>query len=383
MPAWSKTSRKDDDREAERREVGEGDRRHQVERRDQRSQQQRQHHPDRQQDQRQHHPRVAVARRPRIGLRGGFAADQHAARDRALPRRRRLRASARSSGTTSSEASENGLSVSTTSMRAVPPSAETKRAAAGGGPPAGPPGRSGRAEGAARSRGARDRRVAGEGERQRVELLEALGVQHLLARRQRDVDARRRELARGEALAQQLEAADGLGVAREAGELVVVRLEGEEAGDEQRERRRRGREGGARPAQHDAADAAVDAAPPVLRRLGLLGRLEVQSRLHRPEDAPPDDGQHRRDQRQRRQHHQPDGDRDHRAERLVGAQDRERQRRRGDEDRRARRGDGAAHPAHRAAHRLVLVGVAGQLLAESARRRRARSRCRCRRARRS
>ena len=260
----------------------------------------------------------------------------------------------------SSDSSAKGFCCRTTSIRAVPPSAETNRAPAPGGPSV-PNGRLGP------DARARDRRVPRERERQRVELLEPLRTERLLARRQRDIDARRGELAAWEAATQQLEAAHGLGVAREALELVVVRLEGEQARDEHRQHRHRSRQRRARAAQHEAADPAVEAASPVLtlRRLLGHGRGRVEARLLRPVGAASDDGEQRRDQRERRQHHQPHRDGDHRTERLVGAQDRKRQGGGGDQDRGAGRGDGAADASHRATHRLVPVGVARELLAEA------------------
>ena len=205
--------------------------------------------------------------------------------------------------------------------------------------------------------------MGGQGERQGVDALQRRRVQRLVAGRQRDVDARRGEFAGREAAPQQLEAAHRFGVVGQALQPVVVGAEGEQAGDEHAEGQRRAGERRAGAAQHDGADAPVDAAPPV----GRGGGPGVEAGLHRPVGAAPDDRQHGRDQGERGEHHQRHGQRDHRPERLVGAQAGEAERGRGDEDGRAGGGDGAADAAHRAAHRLVAVAVAGQLLAEARR----------------
>ena len=106
----------------------------------------------------------------------------------------------------------------------------------------------------------------------------------------------------------------------------------------------------------------------MLRRQSVDGRRAGgEARLPRPEGAASDDRQHRRDERERGEHHQRHRQRDHRPQRLVGAQDGEPQRGGRDEDRRAGRGDGAADAAQSASHRLVAVGVTGELLAEARR----------------
>ena len=205
--------------------------------------------------------------------------------------------------------------------------------------------------------------MGGQGERQGVDALQRRRVQRLVAGRQRDVDAGGGEFAGREAAPQQLEAAHRFGVVGQALQPVVVGAEGEQAGDEHAEGQGRAGERRAGASQHDGADAPVDAAPPV----GRGGGPGVEAGLHRPVGAAPDDRQHGRDQGERGEHHQRHGQRDDRPQRLVGAQAGEAERGGGDEDGRAGGGDGAADAAHRAAHGLVAVAVAGQLLAEARR----------------
>ena len=286
MPEYQDEHR---NRQAKGCKVGEGDRGHEVQGRDQRAKQQRQHHADGQKDQGQHHQGVLVCRGAGvIGLRR-VPADQHAFEGQTLGR-----------AGPAGEGTQIGHHVESLSGERVRLQDDVDAAGApiGGHEPPDERLRQHRgrgpfhAEGSGGTGGVGHGRVPGDLQREGVQLPEGDRIERPGARGQRHVESSGGEFSCRKAASQQLEAANRLGIVGQAFKLVVVGPVRDQACHQNTESQHRDRKGYAGTTQHHRAHPAVNAASPV----GLLHGFGVQARLPGPEGAPSKDGQHRRDQ---------------------------------------------------------------------------------------